>query len=152
MKKFNFERPVDETSMMNNWQQLIDNTTCQEYDPFAGATPASEGFTNVDQYWGTYSLMGPIVFFSINMHSSSSITWGAGDELHLPIELATRGTGFAQQYGLSFPVTAYGYYPTDVGTGLIQVFASNDGTILQAAFAETGGVAEFNLAGWYFRD
>lgn len=150
MKKFSFERPIDEAAMQRNWDQLINNTHAQEYDPFGGATPASAGFADVDLYWGTYALQGPVVFFSINMHSSGVVSWSAGDELLLPIELATRGTGFALQYGMSFPVTRYNGYVTNVGTGNICVFSSNDGLVIVAN--ESGSCAEFSCAGWYFRD
>jgi hypothetical protein len=150
MKKWNFERPDTLEAQQANWQQLINNTQTQEYDPFNGATPASAGFANVDSYWGTYSVQGPIVFFSINMFSAGAITWSAGNILYLPVAAATRGTGFAQQYGLSFPVTSYSGFVTD-GSGLVQVFGSNTGTQISASADEGGGTAEFNVSGWYFR-
>ncbi len=149
MKKWSFEQPKDLEAQQRNWVQLINNTTTQEYDPFNGATPASAGFTGVDFYWGTYSLQGPIVFFSINMFSDTTVAWSQGNTLLLPIAAATRGTGFAQQYGLSFPVTEYGGFCTNVISGLVVCFGSNTGTNITAS--EAGSTPEFNCAGWYFR-
>ncbi len=150
MKKWNFEQPSDLIAQERNWQQLISNTQTYEYDPFNGATPASAGFANVDSYWGTYSVQGPLAFFSINMFSAGAITWSVGNILYLPVAAATRGTGFAQQYGLSFPVTSYSGFVYD-GGGLVHVFGSNTGIQITASATEAGGTAEFNCAGWYFR-
>jgi len=150
MKKWNFRRPDSEEAQEANWQELINNTQTYEYDPFSGATPASRGFTDVQAYWATYSVAGPIVFFSIQMLSGIGITWGVSDDLDLPFAAATRGTNYAQQWGLSFPVTQYSSFIYDAG-GEAVTFASTNGTILLASAAPGAAVTEFNLAGWYFR-
>lgn len=153
MKKFSFEPPKDEDAMKRNWLQLINNTHTQEYDPFDGQTPAAKGFTNVTSGWGTYSVMGPIVYFSINMYSSgAAMTWTAASELHLPIEAAIRDVtlNLPQQEGLVFPVMTYGGIPLTTASRLA-VFSMNAFGRLLNGNGDTTGSTNFNVSGWYFR-
>jgi hypothetical protein len=153
MKKFSFEPPHSEESQRANWEQLISNTKTQEYDPFNGQTPSAAGFTNATVGWGTYSTMGPIVFFSINMYASGlAISWLNGTQLRLPISAAIRDVSVnaPQQHGLVFPATSYSGLNL-TSSSAVSVFQLNPFGRLLTANGDTTGDTEVNISGWYFR-
>jgi len=149
MRKFQFLRPDVPENRALNWENLNQNVDCREYDPFEFADPTNEDFTNVDTYWGVYSVSGSIVTFSISL-TGTGMTWINGSVLRLPIAIALRANGVPQQYGLSFPVQTEDGFRDD-GFGHSICFGTNLSTELFAGQAESVGVNQFNISGWYFR-
>jgi hypothetical protein len=146
-RAFKFSLPINEAQQSNNWKILIDNVVQQEFDPFFGTTPATEGFTNVGDYWGYYFVFGPLVFFSIVLlnDGGGSVRWGAGDILKLPFEAATRGSNLLEKHK-SFPATE----PTHSGT-VQGWFYLQSNTIVAVAAHSSGSSDDTNISGWYFR-
>lgn len=148
--KFGFSPGGDLHEQARNWLIMNSKVKGEEYDPFATIDFVGEGWTGVDNYWGTYATFGPIVYFQISIISDTVITWINGSRTFLPIAIARRSGSDTQQYGLSFPVTT----PTglvDNGFGQMQTFGTNQGTMLAAGTDEVTGIPEMNISGWYYR-
>lgn len=151
MKKFEFIPPAVEADRQRNWEDLISNSRCFEFNPFYPSDdPVGAGFAGVSEYWGTYALFGPLVFFSISM-KGTAITWGVSSPVRLPIALALRSSTINQQHGIAFPATqATGW--TDNGFGRPHVFCGNSsGQSIFSAYAEATGYDELQISGIYYR-
>ncbi len=151
MKKFNFPPPGDLKQQAVNWHVMNGAHACKEYEVFQFDTPSAAGWDGVSDYWGTYALLGPVVWFSITM-VGTDVNWFPGSTTYLPIAIARRQGTQTQQYGLSFPIYANGYWP-DNGFGTPHGAGTNLGTTLAAHFATplASGYSNINISGWYFR-
>ncbi len=155
MKNFLFERPETTEAQQKNWENLIQNTTIREFDPFFGTTPAAAGFTGVtpNTSWGMYSTFGPIVHFTITV-IGSPLSWNFGSTLLLPVTAASRTsptfTGLVNA-GTNYPGT--GDY-TVTGDPLSWWALLATPTHLYSTFpnAATTVPTSLNIQGWYFRD
>lgn len=158
MKKFAFRRPDDSQATTQNWEHLIEHSRLFEFNPFYPSDdPAGAGWNEVDDWWGTYHVFGPIVYFNVCLlpvpGGLPRITWVSGASLRLPIAYAKRDPLFGQQHGLSFPMTYYGNW-LDNGFGTPHIMGGNSvGQSIFAAYGEaTGTVDILHIAGQYYRD
>lgn len=151
MRKFEFVRPETEQDRQQNWEHLISNSRCEQFNPFYPSDdPVGAGFDNVDEYWGTYAIFGPLVFFSISM-KGTGIIWPVSASVRLPVAYALRTATVAQQQGVAFPATQFGGW-TDNGFGRPHVFGGNTaGQALFAAYGEATGYNDLQISGIYYR-
>jgi hypothetical protein len=148
-KPLKFVLPKNEAQQELNWKVLIDATQANEFDPFYGTTPAAQGFTNVGNYWGYYTLFGPIVYFTITLlnDGGGSVRWSAGDYMLLPYSCATRGTAHILESHKCFPATERNH------AGIVQDwFYLGPGYITSSAGHTSGSSDDSNISGWYFRE
>lgn len=149
-RKLNFVLPTDELKMADNWTKLRNSVEQREYDPFFGTTPATEGFSHVDSYWGYYFCIGPLVFFTVTMIPTvgDSVTWSAGAAIKIPLESSTRGSTYLLEEAKGFPAINPGHATTVADWFIL----SSTSVLADNGHSPAGGNEKTNVSGWYFRE
>lgn len=149
-QRFQFIPPGDEITNGKNWKHLLDNIQQKEFDPFYNTTPATEGFSDVDSYWGYYFLFGPICFFSVTLipTGGNAVTWTAGAAILLPYAASYRGPTYLLEEAKSFPATNPGH----TGTVADWFVLAPTSILADNGHGAHGGNEKMQVSGWYFRE